>query len=411
MGIHQNEPRAGGSNRFAPLARYGQPALAALVAALFLPAGLQSVIDGGPSTAWSLALTITLVGLHLSLATARRWPSESFALGALACLVLLVAPDVDAVTDFVAARDYAPIQLPSTLCFFALLYAVSARTQHPHPALALGVGVVGSCLTLLRVGGASGSPLASWAWWLLVGTTAFGGTVAAWALGRYRVTRTAWTAQLADKAAADERRRIAREMHDVVAHSLAVMVSHAEAGQVVTPRAPERAPEFFMTIADTGREALTEMRGLLGVLRDGDAAAEPQPVLEDLPALVERVRAAGLDVDFSMDNTVRPTPTVGLTIYRVVQEALTNVSRHAVRDESGRRTTVLVRVDADTHGVEARIEDTGATALGTASDPPNGTVTPGRGLTGMRERVDAVGGSLEAGPTDAGWVVQVRVPS
>src|SRR5688500_8475897 len=175
------------------------------------------------------------------------------------------------------------------------------------------------------------------------------------------------------------------------------MVSQADGGRLVVPAKPERAAEILTTIADTGREALTEMRGLLGVLRDDDLPTEPQPGLADLPALVERVRAAGVEVEFSTDDDLQVPPAVALTIYRVVQEALTNVTRHA-----GRRPTARVTVEQTADGIGVLITNTGTVPA---------TAGSGRGLAGMRERVDTVGGTLESGPADGGWRVSVRVPS
>lgn len=366
------------------------------MAVVLLPAGLKSAHVGGVPAGWAVVIAVALFAVHLCVATARRWPARSFSVGSVACMLLLVAPDVDGVTDFVESSEYSPILLPSSLCFFALLYAVSAHGRAPWPNLGLAVGLVGSCLTLARLWGFTGTPINSWAWWLLIGATSLGGTVAAWSLGRYRVTRAAWTTELADRAAADERRRIAREMHDVVAHSLAVMVSQAEGGRLVVPGKPERAAEILTTIADTGREALTEMRGLLGVLRDDDLPTEPQPGLADLPALVERVRAAGVEIEFSTDDDLQVPPAVALTVYRVVQEALTNVTRHA-----GRRPTARVTVEQTADGIGVLITNTGTVPATRGS---------GRGLAGMRERVDTVGGTLESGPADGGWRVSVRVP-
>ncbi|MFD6398102.1 sensor histidine kinase [Nocardia sp. NPDC060249] len=388
MSIQRDGPRLFGHG--------AQLALAVVMAAVLLPASLQSVRVSGVPAPWALALTGSLLALHVCVATARRWPVPSFAIGVAGCAVLLVAPDIDGVTDFSESSRYSPVLLPSILCFFALVYAVSAHTAPPWPTVALGVGLTGSLLTLARLWEFTAAPIEAWAWWLLLSTTAFGGTTAAWALGRYRATRAAWTSQLAEQAAADERRRIAREMHDVVAHSLAVMVSHAEAGRLVVPNSPERATEILTTIADAGREALTEMRGLLGVLRDDAASTQPQPGLAELPALVERVRATGVEVELSMDDRLRATPAVGLTIYRVVQEALTNVTRHAGRRPRARISLTTVGAD-----IEVRVTDTGPSTAATGS---------GKGLIGMRERVDAVGGTLSAGPTGDGWAVEVRVP-
>jgi signal transduction histidine kinase len=139
------------------------------------------------------------------------------------------------------------------------------------------------------------------------------------------------------------------------------------------------------------------MRGLLGVLRDDDLPTEPQPGLADLPALVERVRAAGVQVEFSTDDRIQVPPAVGLTIYRVVQEALTNVTRHA-----GRRPAARVTIEHTADGIDVLITNTGSVPA---------TLGSGRGLAGLRERVGTVGGTFEAGPVDGGWRVSAKVPS
>jgi len=377
------------------LGQAGQPVFAAVLALVLLPAGVSAVRDDGAAPAWRVALAAALIALHVGVATARRWPLPSFAVGGLACLVLVVAPDLAAATAVIDTTDYSPILLPSSLCFFPLLYAVSAHAKAPWPDIALAVGLVGCVLAVVRLWGFSGTPINEWAWWLLLSTTAVGGTLAAWALGRYRATRVAWSVQLAERVAADERRRIAREMHDVVAHSVAVMVSHAEAGRLVVPNSPERAPEILTTIAEVGREALVEMRGLLGVLRDEGNPTDPQPRLGDLPALVERMRAAGVPTELTIADDVRVSPAVGLTVYRVVQEALTNVARHA-----GTGATARVQIGSASDGLVITVTNTGAAPA---------TAHPGRGLTGMRERVEAIGGTLQAGPVDGGWQVSAKV--
>lgn len=374
-----------------------QLALAAVLALVLLPASLLAVRDGEVSSTWVIVLAAALVALHVCVATARRWPVPSYAVGALSCLVLLAAPDIADASTTVEVADYGPILLPSSLCFFPLLYAVSAHARAPWPSAALGVGLAGCGLTLARLWGFTGAPIDAWSWWLMLGTTALGGTIAAWALGRYRVTRAAWATQLAERVAADERRRIAREMHDVVAHSLAVVVSHAEAGRLVVPNSPERAPEILDTIAETGREALTEMRGLLGVLRDDTVPTAPLPGLGDLPALVDRMRATGIAVEYAVADDLRVPPAVGLAVYRIVQEALTNVARHA-----GPKPTA--RVSVETTGSDLRV------LVASAGQVPAARTGSGRGLTGMRERVEAVRGTLEAGPADGGWRVSAKIP-
>lgn len=372
----------------------GQLAFAAVLALVLLPAGVQAVRDDSAAIAWRVALAGALLALHVGVATARRWPVPSFAAGGLACLILVLAPDLAAATAVVDTTDYGPILLPSSLCFFPLLYAVSAHAKAPWPDVALGIGLAGCLLAVVRLWGFSGTPINEWAWWLMLSTTAVGGTIAAWALGRYRATRVAWSIQLAERVAADERRRIAREMHDVVAHSVAVMVSHAEAGRLVVPNSPERAPEILTTIAEVGRQALVEMRGLLGVLRDDDASTEPQPGLSELPALVERMRSAGVPTELSVPDDLRVTPTVGLTVYRVVQEALTNVARHG-----GPGATASIRIDRADGELVVAVTNTGVSTGG----------RPGRGLAGMRERVEAIGGTFQAGPVDGGWRVDAKV--
>ena len=374
-----------------------QLAVAGLLALVVLPVGWTSVVEGEVGLPWRVALLAVLVALHVAVATAGRWPVASFAVGAVAELVLVAGPDLGGPTAAAAGSEFGPVLLPSSLCFFVLLYAVSAHAARPWPTAALVGGLVGSLLTVVRLWSFAGAALDGWTWWLMLSTATVGGTVAAWALGRFRATRSAWIAQLAEQGAADERRRIAREMHDVVAHSLAVVVSQAEAGRMVVAQAPDRAPGILETIARTGREALTEMRGLLGILRDDEAPTDPQPGLSDVPALVERMRAAGLAVAYDAAGLPTVPPGVGLTAYRVVQEALTNIARHAQPD-----AVVRVAVGRSSDALQVVVSDDGGA--------PAVAAAPGRGLTGMRERVEAVGGTLEAGPSETGWRVDARMP-
>src|SRR5699024_1270915 len=141
-------------------------------------------------------------------------------------------------------------------------------------------------------------------------------------------------------AVADERARIAREMHDVVAHSLSVIIAQADGGRFVASQKPEKAVEVLGTISETGRAALADMRSLLGVLRQEDETSfGPQPGPEMLPDLVERVRAAGLEVDLELDAPLEDLPqALGVSVFRLVQESLTNVLKHA-----GQGATAAVR--------------------------------------------------------------------
>jgi signal transduction histidine kinase len=204
----------------------------------------------------------------------------------------------------------------------------------------------------------------------------------------------------AERAVADERRRIAREMHDVVAHSVSMMVVQAGGARRILDRDPERAVAAAELIERTGREAMAEMRRLLGVLHPGEHAEyTPQPTLGELDALVERTRAAGVPVALVVDGERRELPAgLDLAAYRVVQEALTNVLKHG----GGAPTDVHVHYRAA--AVEVRIADRGG---GAARAPLQGS---GQGLVGMRERVRMYGGELHAGPrAGGGFEVAVRL--
>lgn len=203
-------------------------------------------------------------------------------------------------------------------------------------------------------------------------------------------------------AVAEERTRIARELHDVVAHAVSVMVVQAGAAQRTLGTDPARAGGAMLAVQESGRQALTELRRLLGVLRPGDAGApalSPQPGLADLPGLAERMGHAGLSVSISEDGSPGElTPGVELTAYRIVQEALTNVLKHA----DARRAAVVVRYAPD--AVELEITDSGAGPVRTNADQ-------GHGLLGMRERAALYGGQFDAGPGCAGgYVVRARLP-
>jgi signal transduction histidine kinase len=204
----------------------------------------------------------------------------------------------------------------------------------------------------------------------------------------------------AREAVVAERARIARELHDVVAHSVSVMVVQAQAGPRLLAE-PEPLRDTFRSIETTGREALVELRRLLGVLRGGDehAATAPQPGLGSLEALVEQVREAGLRVDLRIEGEPAPLPPgVDLSAYRIVQEALTNALKHAGRAEA----EVIVRFE--TAAVELEILDNGI-------GPHTGANESGHGLVGMRERVALYGGILEAGSRNGhGFAVRARLP-
>lgn len=213
--------------------------------------------------------------------------------------------------------------------------------------------------------------------------------------------------QQAQLAAAAERTRIAREMHDIIGHNLSVITGLADGGRYAAVKSPERAAQALEAISTTSRQALTELRHLLGVLREhgqplaaAPAELSPQPALTDLDTLVHGVRAAGLPVRLTTHGTPMPVPPGRqLAVYRIIQEALTNTLKHA-----GPHATASVDLTY-TDGITATITDTGT------AEPPS--VTTGRGLTGMHERAALYGGTLEAGPQRppaTGWRVHLHLP-
>ncbi|MGW5734907.1 MULTISPECIES: sensor histidine kinase [Streptomyces] len=237
----------------------------------------------------------------------------------------------------------------------------------------------------------------------------------AWVLGDSIRTRRAYFAQLEERAdrlekeraaqskvaVAAERARIARELHDVVAHNVSVMVVQADGAAYVLDTAPDQAKQALETISGTGRQALAEMRRLLGVLRTGEHQESgeyvPQPDVEQLDELIEQVRTAGLPVDFKVEGTPRPLPSgVELTAYRIVQEALTNTRKHG-----GENTGASVRLVYFDDGLGLLVEDDGKGAPHELYED-GGADGSGHGLIGMRERVGMVGGTLDAGPRPGG---------
>ena len=216
-------------------------------------------------------------------------------------------------------------------------------------------------------------------------------------------------------AASTERTRIARELHDIVAHSLSVVIVQADGAAAAAAARPELAVSVLHTIADTGREALAEMRRLVGVLRADETAGpvetryEPAQGVDDLPTLVEQVRQAGVVVSLSISGGAVALPAgLDLTLYRLVQEALTNVLKHA-----GPAATAVVAVRYGPGTVDVSVTDDGrggALASGSGA-PDSGSPDSGHGLLGMRERVWLQGGSLAVGPrTGGGYAVQASFP-
>ncbi|MCF6467264.1 sensor histidine kinase [Nonomuraea sp. MG754425] len=381
------------------LHRHQLGADAVLAVLLVLPLGLVSLsLLRASDSPVSLRLLagLGLLVLHGCVVPRRVRPAAAYGLAAAAMLLLVALPPL----HDPGGAYYPAVLLPSSLVFGLLIYTAAGRLGLTPGLVCLGVALAGVVLVLARLwnpaawGGSSGSfGLTGWRIGLSVGLVAAAACL--WSLGRLSRIRVLFLAELkakAERAEADrarerseaaraERDRISREMHDVVSHSLAVMVSQAEGGRLSYPGSPQA--EVFATVAGVGRDALRDMRGLLGVLR-ADGGTAPQPGLDDLPDLLDQVRGTGVRVDVREDGRSRPLrPAVDLTAYRVIQEGLTNVIKHA-----GATAAADLALAWRPDGLLITITDDGA-------GPPAGE--PGAGLTGMRERLGMVGGTLEAG--------------
>jgi signal transduction histidine kinase len=201
-------------------------------------------------------------------------------------------------------------------------------------------------------------------------------------------------AGLAERSRAEERDRIAHELHDVIAHSLTVSLLHVSSARLSVEHDPQDAARALAEAERLGRQSLAEVRIVMGLPHSADGTAAPVPGIADLPRLVDQVRGAGVDVRLTVDGDVSGLPaTTGVTVYRIVQEALTNAARHAPR------APVAVGVELHSDSVRVRVDSAGA--------PGNGL---GRGLLTMRERAHAVGGTCTAGPGGGGWLVEAALP-
>ena len=298
--------------------------------------------------------------------------------------------------------------------WFAVLLAVYALgAQASTGAAGLGMGAVAGGILAFDIPRLrDGAPIDEVvpAWFIVAG---------AWGLGRWvqhrrreldalteRTEAAEHDRQVATRAAvAHERARIARELHDLVAHSLAVIVLQAQAADRVLDTDPVSARRALEAIDRTGRAGLDELRRLLGLLVDQtEHDLEPRPGLQHLDHLVDQVRGAGLPVSVTIEGDSRPlSPGVDLSAYRIVQEALTNTLKHA-----GRPATATVDVTYRTDSVDIRVVDRGTPAARGARPDAR----PGHGLIGMRERAALYGGHIEAGPLDdGGFGVEVSLPT
>jgi len=340
---------------------------------------MQSAFDGDDlkAPAWAVIGLIQLTALPLAFRRVR--PILTFAVTLAAAVVGFVAFDGFQILGPVIA-----------------LYTVARHCDRASSVGALAVALTASMIPAVAADAVS--PL-----FTAVVALGFG---AAWAFGRRRIRQAAESQaalQRTERAVELERARIARELHDVISHNVSVMVVQAAAARDVFDTHPGRAVEALAAIESVGREALGELRILLDVVHRGDTGDRelpraPQPNLGRLPALVEQVRAAGVCVELDLDPEIgRLPPAVDLSAYRVVQEALTNVLKH-----SGASATEIELRRTNTH-LTLGITDNGA---GSGLDRGDG-----KGLVGMRERVELLGGEFAVGPRrEGGFAVHAAFP-
>ena len=374
----------------------GDTLLAALIA-MFDVLIYVARVFGGPNEAprpepWYITLPM-IVGVVAPIVFRRRYPLTA------AYLALAIG----------IVHSLLEIGIASALTGCVALYTLVAYVGRRAGLLYLAVNLV---IALVQL------PLQdpdNWVVGLIIVTLAL---AFSWALGEFNGARRAYHAEVEQRlrlleterdqqariAVAEERARIARELHDVVAHAVSVMVVQADGAAYAVRSQPDLAERAVKTISSTGREALTELRRLLGVLRSEETSDErtPQPGTQSLSELAARVRTVGLPVQLDIVGNVDDLPAgVGLGIYRIVQEALTNSLKHA-----GPGSSAMVRVVRVGDHVDLSIVDNGQHTNDTLVG-----VSGGNGLIGMRERALVFGGTLEAGPRPTGgWQVRASLP-
>jgi signal transduction histidine kinase len=375
-------------------AAYAALAVATLALCLLNATQVHEVSSSGQDPA-GLARELIALAVVAPLPLAARRPMLAWRIGWLALLLTPLLP-----AAWWGGWPWSPPQVLALLGAFCL-----AAIRHRRPAICWMWA-----LTLIP-----------WGIWLIKDVPDLNGpysatviftavAIAADSVGSRLRTQRALAVQTEDtdterarRAVLEERTRIARELHDVVAHHLSLIAVQAETAPYRLGELPELTRAEFGSLSGVAREALTEMRRLLGVLRqDQPAGLAPQPQLADLPALVEASRRAGVQVDLSVAAELGKVPAgVGVCAYRIVQESLSNASQHAPG------AAVTVSVDHASGAVQLRV----ANGPGAPASRPARERGPGHGLTGMSERVALLGGSLSAEPTSAGgFVVSVVLP-
>jgi signal transduction histidine kinase len=351
--------------------------------ALWLPAGLSGTAPA--ASAWLLVVLSLMMGAALAL---RRW----------APLVMWALIWAGAITQALTIHVLPQGLEVVVLC--AACYALGAycTLRRSATALVLALPAMAVCVIAGHGNGATGAPFPQFFIVLVVALWLTGVGVRARRQATSLAARNAALERQAEQAAAAERARIARELHDIVAHHLSVMVLQAAGARA----SGKDAGPALEKIEHSGRQALAETRRLLGVLRDSpeDDVLAPQPGISDLAALADSVRAAGVPVSLAVHGDDGDLPAaVGVSAYRIVQEALTNVLKHAGPARAD------VTVDCADGAVLIEVSDNGA------GNPAGGPQPGGQGLVGMHERVAVFGGELQVGPRPGGgFAVRARLP-
>ncbi|WP_233359047.1 sensor histidine kinase [Thermomonospora amylolytica] len=365
-----------------------------LMSVLSAPAYTSPMLYGKGEPIPEVVYVALVAGLLGPLVVRRRWPVQAFATIAGVSFVQWVL-------------DYTAI--PANMGVLVAVYTVAANCAFRWAVAAGLVTELGAVLAAFRYTVNPGDRKYT--------TIMLSAVVAGvWILGVYISTRRAYTRSLEERAErlererdtqiqiamAAERARIARELHDVVAHNVSVIVVQADGASYAIDTDVERAKRALETISATGRTALAEMRRLLGVLREGDDAGayRPQPGVAQLTDLVEQIRESGLPLDFRVEGVPAELPQgMQLAVFRIVQESLTNIVKHA-----GPRATAQVRLHYGDEAIQVTVTDDGRGAA--ARDDGRG-----HGLVGMRERAAVYGGTVRAGPRlGGGFEVVARLP-
>ena len=357
-----------------PLLEYGSIAVAFAVGVV---AALQRGAFTDPRLSSLLILVAVSPWILASLHRGLPWPVS---------LALIISA---------SARLLWHAQVQDALPFLLVLFIGSLSATDGYRAAGVAAVTASAMMALLELAGHySGSAI-----WIA-------GFIIAWGIGAAYYEQMvllsrlrAAQADLAVKAAAEERQRIAREVHDVIGHTLAVMMLHLTGARMSLQRDDRSEAEAALLEAERhGRQSLADVRRSVGLLSEGAASASPEPTAADIGPLVASYRDAGVDVAFASTGDVDALPlTVGLGLYRIAQESLANATRHAPG------SSVTVRLDVDADAARLAVRNTHGATVADASG--------GHGIEGIKERASLLGGSASAGPTDdGGWLVEVAIP-